>query len=137
MRLPEGVAEPRWTDNTPVKALARAFRWKRMLQAGEFTTIAELTGRDRIAASCMARVLCLTVLAHAIVEAILNGKQGLEVTLARGLERFPVERAAQPDHFGRIGSSSRLCLERRTGAPSPNQPDAPPGSCGHTDMGKF
>ena len=41
MVLPEGAAQPRRTDNTLVKALGRAFRWKRMLESGEFTTIGE------------------------------------------------------------------------------------------------
>jgi hypothetical protein len=39
----------------------------------------------------MTRVLRLTLLAPDIVEAILDGKQGPEVTLARVLEPFPVE----------------------------------------------
>jgi hypothetical protein len=51
MRLPEGAALPRQTDNALVKALARAFRWKRMLESGEFTTIAELAEREGIAVS--------------------------------------------------------------------------------------
>ena len=102
MQMPEGVAQPRRTDNTLVKALARAFRWKRMLDAGEFTTIAELAEREGIAPSYMTRVLRLTLLAPGIVEAILDGKQGPEVTLTRVLEPFPVEWPAQPDHFGRI-----------------------------------
>ena len=42
MHLPEGATHSRRTDNTLVKALARAFRWKRMLESGEFATIAEL-----------------------------------------------------------------------------------------------
>jgi hypothetical protein len=42
MQLPKGTAQPRRADNTLVKALARAFRWKRMLESGEFATIAEL-----------------------------------------------------------------------------------------------
>ncbi|WP_164989287.1 hypothetical protein [Roseovarius sp. A46] len=37
MQLPDGAAQPKRTDNTLVKALARAFRWKRMLESGEFT----------------------------------------------------------------------------------------------------
>ena len=41
MHLPEGATHSRRTDNTLVKALARAFRWKRMLESGEFATIAE------------------------------------------------------------------------------------------------
>ncbi|WP_299365289.1 hypothetical protein [uncultured Paracoccus sp.] len=89
MQLPDSAAQPRRTDNTLVKALARAFRWKRMLDSGEFATIAELAKRERIATSYMTRVLRLTLLAPDIVEAILDGKQGPEVTLARALEPFP------------------------------------------------
>ncbi len=90
MQLPEGAAQPCRTDNTLVKALARAFRWKRMLESGEFTTIAELADREGIAPSYMTRVLRLTLLAPDIVEAILDGKQGPEVTLARVLEPCPL-----------------------------------------------
>jgi hypothetical protein len=91
MQLPEGAAQPRRTDNTLVKALARAFRWKRMLESGEFATIAELAAREGIAPSYMTRVLRLTLLAPDIVEAILDGKQEPGVTLARVLEPFPME----------------------------------------------
>jgi hypothetical protein len=86
MRLPEGASQTRKADNTLVKALARAFRWKRMLESGEFATIAELAEHEGIAPSYMTRVLRLTLLAPEIVEAILDGKQGPEVTLARLLE---------------------------------------------------
>jgi hypothetical protein len=48
MHLPEGATHSRRTDNTLVKALARAFRWKRMLESGEFATIAELAEREGI-----------------------------------------------------------------------------------------
>ncbi|TFL19452.1 hypothetical protein [Jannaschia formosa] len=91
MHLPEGATQPRRTDTTLVKALARAFRWKRMLEAGEFATIAELAEREGIAPSYMTRVLRLTLLAPDMVETILDGKQGSEVTLARVMEPFSVE----------------------------------------------
>ena len=90
MQLPEGAAQPRRTDNTLVKALARAFRWKRMLQSGEFATIAELAEREGIALSYMTRVLRLTLLAPDIVEAILDGKPGQVVTLAKLMEPPPL-----------------------------------------------
>ena len=93
-------SQPRRTDNTLVKALARAFRWKRMLESGEFATIAELAEREGIAPSYMTRVLRLTLLAPDIVEAILDGRQGAEVTLAWLLEPFPLEWEGQSDHFG-------------------------------------
>jgi len=95
MRLPEGATQPARTDNTLVKALARAFRWKRMLDSGEFTTIGELAEREGIAPSYMTRVLRLTLLAPDIVEAILDGRAGPEVALARVLETFPAEWSRQ------------------------------------------
>jgi hypothetical protein len=105
MQLPDGAAQPRRTDNTLVKALARAFRWKRMLESGEFATIAELAQREGIAPSYMTRVLRLTLLAPDIVEAIVDGTQEPEVTLARVLEPFPVEWAEQPQSFARSTQS--------------------------------
>ena len=99
--MPDGVrARPRRTDNTLVKALARAFRWKRMLESGEFATIAELAEREGIAPSYMTRVLRLTLLAPDIVETILDGRQGPEVTLARVLNSSTVEWMEQANNIG-------------------------------------
>jgi hypothetical protein len=91
MQMPDGVRLDRKADNTMVKALARAFRWKRMFESGEFATIAELAEREGIAPSYMTRILRLTLLAPDIVEAILVGSQGPEVTLARMLGWLPEE----------------------------------------------
>lgn len=95
MQLPDDVSHQRRTDSTLVKALARAFRWKRLLESGEFNTIAELAEREGIAPSYMTRVLRLTLLAPDIVEAILDGTQRPDVTLAGFLGPFPVEWDAQ------------------------------------------
>ncbi|SOC24337.1 hypothetical protein [Stappia indica] len=102
MQLPDSAAQPRRTDSTLVKALARAFRWKRMLEAGEFATIAELAEREGMAPSYMTRVLRLTLLAPEIVEAILDGKQGPEVTLAQCLEPFSPSWNEQKSAFGHV-----------------------------------
>lgn len=96
MQLPAGAPSQRKTDNTMIKALARAFRWKQMLDSGEFATIAELAEREGIASSYMTRVLQLTLLAPDIIEAILDGRQRPEVTLTRLLEPAPVEWSEQP-----------------------------------------
>ena len=98
MQLPEGATKSQRTDSTLVKALARAFRWKRMLESGEYATIAELAEREGIAPSYMTRVLRLTLLAPEIVEAILDGQQGPGVTLARVLEPLPLEWRLQREH---------------------------------------
>lgn len=104
MQLPEGVQQSRRTDNTLVKALARAFRWKHMLDSGEFATIGELAEKEDIAFTYMARVLRLTLLAPNLVEAILNGRHPAEATLARMLEPFPIEWNRQEAVFGRGGT---------------------------------
>ena len=90
MQLPEGASQTRRTDSALVKALARAFRWKRMLESGEFMSISELAGREGIAFTYMARVLRLTLLAPDIVEAIVDGTQGQKVTLAYVLEPLSI-----------------------------------------------
>jgi hypothetical protein len=74
MQMPDGASSQRKIDNTLIKALARAFRWKRMLESGEFTTIAELAEHEGIAPSYMTRVMRLTLLAPATVDVILDGK---------------------------------------------------------------
>lgn len=99
MQLPNGASPPRRTDNTLVKALARAFRWKRMLESGDFATIAELAEREGIAPSYMTRILRLTQLEPAIIEAVLEGRQGGDVTLARLMEPFPLSWSDQKDTF--------------------------------------
>lgn len=99
IKLPENVPQQRRSDSSLVKALGRAFRWKRMLETGEFATIGELAEHENIAHSYMTRVLRLTLLAPAIVEAILNGSNGPELTLPRLLEPFPADWAAQRSHW--------------------------------------
>ena len=44
--LPEGTMQKQVADNTLIKALARAFRWKQMLETGNFVTIAELAKQE-------------------------------------------------------------------------------------------
>ena len=87
--LPPSASAQRKFDNTLVKALARAFRWKRMLESCEFATIAELAEREGIAPSYMTRIMRLTLLAPNIVEAILEGRQSPDVTLAGLMAAVP------------------------------------------------
>ena len=76
-------------DGTLVKALARAWRWQRMLESGEYGTLAELADAERISRSYVCRVLRLTLLAPDIVERILDGRP--TAGLAQFLKPFPVE----------------------------------------------
>lgn len=100
LRLPDGVSPVPKPDSVLVKALARAFRWKRMLESGAFATIAELAEREGIAPSYMTRVMRLTLLAPDIVEAVLDGTAGRELTLAKVLEPFAEEWDVQRVELG-------------------------------------
>jgi len=62
-------------DNAIVKAIARAFRWREMLENGTQTTVAEIAAVEKINASYVGRVLRLTLLAPDIVEALPDGRQ--------------------------------------------------------------
>jgi len=57
-----------------IKALARAFRWRKLLETAVFGTIEELAAAEKINPSYVSRILRLTLLAPDIFEAILNGK---------------------------------------------------------------
>lgn len=90
MQLPAGAPQPRRTDNTLVKALARAFRWKRMLESGEYSSISELAEREGIAFTYMARLMRLSLLSPETVDAIMDGRQPASVTLANLMDPFPL-----------------------------------------------
>ena len=74
-----------------VKALARAFRWRKMLDTGVHATLEDLARAKGVAPSYVSRILRLTLLAPEIVEAILDGRQPAELQLDDLLEGFPLE----------------------------------------------
>jgi len=80
----------RHIDNAMVKAIARAFRWREMLETGKYVTIREVAAAEKISESYVGRVLRLTLLAPDMIEAILNGRQPAEITLAGLMRPFPV-----------------------------------------------
>jgi hypothetical protein len=91
--VPAGVEalpdRPR-VDNAMVKALARAFRWRKLLETEVYGTIEELAAAEKINASYVSRVLRMTLLAPDIVEAILDGRNAPGLTLANTMKYFPV-----------------------------------------------
>jgi hypothetical protein len=82
-------------DNALLKALARGFRWQKMLQEGDYQTIEEIADAEKINPSYVSRLLRLTLLAPEIVEDILAGQQTCELTLAALMKPFPVAWSAQ------------------------------------------
>ncbi|HXF88174.1 MAG TPA: hypothetical protein VNK48_07475 [Xanthobacteraceae bacterium] len=75
-------------DPVLINALVRAHRWRRQIESGEFRSASELAAHEKITDSFVARMLCLTLLAPDITQAILEGRQpkGLKLaTLLRGM----------------------------------------------------
>jgi hypothetical protein len=90
-----GPAICRRIDNAMVKAIARAFRWREMLENGTHATIAEIAAAEKINESYVGRVLRLTLLAPDIVEAILDGRQQADLQLATLMKPLPVDWSGQ------------------------------------------
>ena len=92
---PDGVTSapaPRTrVDSALLKALARGFRWRKLLETGHFATIEEIANAENINPSYVSRLLLMTLLAPEIVEAILAGTQPAGLTRAKVLKPFPME----------------------------------------------
>ena len=65
-------AKPR-PDETLIRALARAHRWKHLLEEGKYRSAGELAEAEGVTRSFVNRLLRLTLLAPDIIEAILDG----------------------------------------------------------------
>jgi hypothetical protein len=100
--MPDGAEwapRPR-VDNAMVKALARAFRWRKMLDTGEYTTLEDMAKAKGVGKTYVSQILRLTLLAPAIVEAILDGRQPTELQLDDLLKGFSLEWEGQRLLFG-------------------------------------
>jgi len=91
--VPAGAAEwappkPR-LDNALIKAVARAFRWKAMLESGKYTSMQEIAAAEKITHSYVSRILRFAYLAPDIIEAILEGKQSPAVWQDKMREELP------------------------------------------------
>ena len=95
----EWAPRPR-VDNPMVKALARAFRWRKMLDEGVHGTLKDLARAKGLTATYVSRVLRLTLLAPEIVAAILDGRQPEGLQLDDLLAGSPLEWAGQVQSLG-------------------------------------
>lgn len=111
------AAVRRHVDSAMVKAIARAFRWRQMLEEGSYGTIAEIAAAEKINETYVGRVLRLTLLAPEIVEAILNGQRP-ELQLDDLMRRFPVEWNEQRTEFQERCVIPRVLYASRAGRPA-------------------
>ena len=82
---------PSRVDNTIVKAIVRAHRWRDMLESGRYATVRDLAKAEAINESYLGRILRLTLLSPTLTEAILEGKQPAALELDDLLKQFTVE----------------------------------------------
>ena len=86
---------PSRADPAPVKALARAFRYRSLPDEGRYASISEMAAAEKIERGYLGTLLRLTLLAPDIVEAILDGRHSDRVGLPMLMERFPADWSEQ------------------------------------------
>jgi hypothetical protein len=100
---PGGAAAPARKpsrDETLVKALVRAHRWRRKIESGQSKSITDLAEQEGITDAYVCRLLPLTCFAPDIVEAILDGRQPKGLRLAEMLGNGPLVWSAQREAWG-------------------------------------
>jgi hypothetical protein len=101
--MPQGVAAPTRKparDETLIKALVRAHRWRRRIESGRAKSITDLAEQEGVTVAFVCRLLPLTCLAPDIVEAILDGRQPKGLRLAELLGNGPL---GWEEQRGRLG----------------------------------
>ena len=82
-------------DVTLLEGVARGFYWQHLVDTGEMKSGSDIARAEGLHPSVPNELMRLTLLAPDIVEAILGGKQGPAVTLARLMEPFPMHWSEQ------------------------------------------
>lgn len=79
------------TENALLKAVAKAYRWRRKIESGEYASITELAKSENVNQSYACRILRLTLLAPTIITAILDGRNSHDLMLKRIMKPLPVQ----------------------------------------------
>ncbi|WP_043840250.1 hypothetical protein [Muricoccus aerilatus] len=77
-------------DPALVKALARAFRYQRLLDEGQYASVTEMAEAEKLDRGYMGRLLQLTLLAPKLVEASLDGRMSERLDLPSLLKPLPL-----------------------------------------------
>ncbi len=110
------AALPTRADPALVKALARAFRYQRLLDEGRYASISEMAAAERIERGYLGSLLRLTLLAPEVVQALLDGRQPQGLGLPALMEPFPAE-----------WQSQRAVLQGACSVPPPRRRDTAAG----------
>ena len=94
--VPSSKPQP---DGTLIKALARAWRWQRMLDEGVYTSVSEIGDAENISKSYVSRIVRLALLSPDIVEAILAGRTDQALILEQLERPLPASWEEQRDQL--------------------------------------
>ena len=108
-----GTAIPTRADPALVKALARAFRYQRLLDEDRYASISEMAAAEKVERGYLGTLLRLTLLAPDIVEAILDRRHAAELGLPKLMRPFPMDWPGQ-----RAAFADAAHREPPTGAPN-------------------
>jgi hypothetical protein len=89
--MADGLAPPTTSiqpESALLRAIIKAHHWQSMLNDGRYSSIAELAAAHKISHTYACRIMSLNALSPRIVEAILEGRQGPEVTMAAASRPF-------------------------------------------------
>lgn len=85
-------------ENTPIQlALARAFRWQKMIDEGKFSNIKDLAATVGVDSGLISRTIRLTLLSPKIIHKLLSGELDLSLDSCR--RSFPDSWAEQEKMF--------------------------------------
>lgn len=124
---------PTRADPALLKALARAFRYQRLLDEGKYASISEMAAAEKLERGYLGSLLRLTLLAPDIVQSILDGRAPEEMSLPRMLDGFALNWAEQAmvlsaRRSGRdLGASAILPAQMVRRRDDGRQPDTAPG----------
>ncbi|MEI8397133.1 MAG: hypothetical protein WCF85_20610 [Rhodospirillaceae bacterium] len=86
---PQTVVPPVAIDETLVKILVKAHRWRRRIESGQAKSVTDLAEQEKVSISYVARLWPLTCLAPDIIAAILDGRQPRGFSVNRMLQNVP------------------------------------------------
>ena len=93
-------------DPALLKALGRAFRWKRLLDEGTYASVSDIARAEKLDRTYVGDVLRLTLLAPSVVEAILAGRQPDGMTLLTLVHR------STPTHWSSQQTTTAVSASR-------------------------
>ncbi len=102
--LPKNLKKEEMTkcfDEKMIKAFAKAYKWKNMLEEGQIDSLAQIAVKENITGAYVSKVFNLNFIAPEIVEKLLNGEQPRDLKLQDMLVgKFPLLWQEQKELWG-------------------------------------